>query len=49
MLSKPCAIIVLGIHLRHPEWIGIGVRKYFTECYLCVLPRCASMPFHCIP
>ena len=37
MLSKSCAIIVFGIQFAliqcHPEWIGIGVRKYLTEYY----------------
>ena len=37
MLSKSCAIIVFGIQFGliqcHPEWIGIGVRKYLTEYY----------------
>ena len=37
VLSKSCAIIVFGIQFgliqRHPEWIGIGVRKYLTEYY----------------
>ena len=37
MLSKSRAIIVFGIQFDliqcHPEWIGIGVCKYFTEYY----------------
>ena len=37
VLSKSCAIIVFGIQFVliqcHPEWIGIGVGKYFTEYY----------------
>ena len=37
----------------HPEWIGIGVHKYLTECYfLCIhtFYSCfASVSFHCKP
>ena len=41
LLSKSCAIIVFDIQFGliqcHPEWIGIGVRKYLTKYYfLCV-------------
>ena len=37
VLSKSCAIIMFGVQFGliqcHPEWIGIGVRKYLTEYY----------------
>ena len=42
MLSKSCAIIMLGLIQCHPEWIRIGILKYLTECYF----LCVHMLYH---